>query len=100
MKIVIQIEYIEIPGGVECVFNLRNYSDTSLETADYNGFYSLRIFGPDVGNDSFFSNPSTYTVIKGIKKLEIREQMQQRSEEEGIDWYACWPELEEIIVIE
>lgn len=26
--------------------------------------------------------------------------MQQKAEEEGIDWYACWPDLEEVVVEE
>lgn len=92
--------FSEIPYGLESVFSLKNYSDRRLETADYDGLCSLYISNPNVSEDPFFLNPSTYTSIKGIKKLEINQQMQKRAEEEGIDWYAYWPDLEEIIVRE
>ena len=92
--------FTEIPCGSESVFSLKNYSDTSLETADYDGLSYLYICTPRVTSEPVFFNPSTYTSIKGIKKLNIDQQMQKRAEEEGIDWYACWPDLEEVIVEE
>ena len=90
---------VEIPGGEEVVFFLSNYSDESLEKADYDGFYSLRIRSPDITREQLFSEPSTYTCIEGIRQLKIDIEMQQRAEEKGIDWYECWPDLEEVTVI-
>ncbi len=81
------------------VCRLSNYSDDSLEKADYDGFYSLRIRSPDITREQLFSEPSTYTCIEGIRQLKIDIEMQQRAEEKGIDWYECWPDLEEVTVI-
>ena len=92
--------YVEIGGGLDQVFRLKNYSDSKCKTADYDGLGYLYICSPRVTTDPFFFAPSTYTSIKGIKKLEINQQMQKRADEEGIDWYACWSDLEEVIVRE
>ena len=89
----------DIPGGLIPVFYLKNFSDSKLEKADYDGLYSLYIF-EDRNFDQLFYEPSTYTGIEGIKKLDIGFEMQQKAEEEGIDWYTYWPNLEEVIVRE
>lgn len=81
------------------VCRLSNYSDDSLEKADYDGLRSLSINDRlDELRSVYASEALTYyTGIKGIRQLEIGIQMQQRADEEGIDWYECWPDLEEII---
>ena len=89
---------VEIPGGEEVVFSLSNYSNENLEKVDYDGFYSLRIRSPDITRERLFSEPSAYTCIEGIRQLKIDIEMQQRAEEEEIDWYECWPDLEEVII--
>lgn len=83
------------------VCRLSNYSDDSLEKADYDGLRSLSINDRlDELRSVYASEALTYyTGIKGIRQLEIGIQMQQRADEEGIDWYECWPNLEEITVI-
>ena len=94
------IVFIEVPGGLSSIFNLKNFSDSKLEKADYDGLYSLYIREAFDGPYEFFHDPSIYTGIEGIRKLNIGEEMQQKAEEEGIDWYAYWPDLEEVIVRE
>lgn len=87
----------EIPNVWTNVVGLFNYSNSNLEKADYDGFCSLYI-NDDLDHwDSMFFEPSTYTSIEGIRQLEIGVLMQQRADEEGVDWYECWPDLEEII---
>lgn len=87
----------EIPSVWTDVLGLFNYSDSNLEKADYDGFCSLYINDYLDHWDSMFLEPLTYTGIEGIRRLEIGIQMQQRADEDGINWYECWPDLEEVI---
>ena len=83
------------------IFCLSRYSGSgsSRENTVYDGLYELFICDPDTGDEQFFPDPAVYTGIEGIKRLQIGKQMQQRAEEERIDWYECWPDLEEVTVI-
>ncbi len=98
-KIGVQVytdEYIR--GQLEPLFYVENFSDDGLETADYDGMYSLCIREPDHASDECFYDPSIYTGIKGVRKLCIDFEMQQKAEEQGIDWHEIWPDLEEMLV--
>ena len=79
-------------------FALYNTSDDSLDKPDYDGFYRLRT------NEMMLEWTSSYlsliSSLEGIRKLETSERFLKESEENGIDWYEVWPELEEIIVFE
>ena len=94
-KIAIYVE-VEDPYGSESVLNLKNYSNNNSEQADYERFYALSISYPDF--EEGLRNPQTYTGIEGIKYLRIDSEMQKRAEEQGIDWYDIWPDLEDIVV--
>ena len=94
------IVFVEAPGGLNQLFYLQNFSDRELEKADYDGLYSLYIREIFAAPNNFFHDPSIYTGIEGIRKLNIDAEMQQKAEEEGIDWYAYWSDLEEVIVRE
>ena len=96
-KIVVAVfvEDILHQGALTVAFNLRNYSDENLEKADYDGLLSLCI-GDYPDSFGAIVQPSTYTGIEGIRQLEIGVQMQQRAEEEEIDWYECLPDLEKV----
>ena len=94
-KIAIYVE-VEDPYGSESVLNLKNYSNNNSEQADYERFYALSISYPDF--EEGLRNPQTYTGIEGIKYLRIDSEMQKRAEEQGIDWYEIWPDLEDIVV--
>ena len=82
--------------GLESVLNLKNYSNDNSEQSDYEGFYVLSISYPDF--EEGLRNPQTYTGIEGIKYLRIDSEMQKRAEEQGIDWYEIWPDLEDVVV--
>ena len=94
-KIAIYVE-VEDPYGSESVLNLKNYSNDNSEQADYEGFYVLSISYPDY--EEGLRNPQTYTGIEGIKHLRIDSEMQKKAEEQGIDWYEVWPDLEDVVV--
>lgn len=94
-KLAIYVE-VEDPYGSESVLNLKNYSNDNSEQADYERFYALSISYPDFEEE--LRNPQTYTGIEGIKYLRIDSEMQKRAEEQGIDWYEVWPDLEDVVV--
>ena len=94
-KLAIYVE-VEDPYGSESVLNLKNYSNDNSEQADYERFYALSISYPDFEEE--LRNPQTYTGIEGIKYLRIDSEMQKRAEEQGIDWYEIWPDLEDVVV--
>ena len=94
-KIAIYVE-VEDPYGSESVLNLKNYSNDNSEQADYERFYALSISYPDFEEE--LRNPQTYTGIEGIKYLRIDSEMQKKAEEQGIDWYEVWPDLEDVVV--
>ena len=94
-KIAIYVE-VEDPYGSESVLNLKNYSNDNSERADYERFYALSISYPDF--EEGLRNPQTYTGIEGIKYLEINTEIQKKAEEQGIDWYEIWPDLEDVVV--
>ena len=41
-----------------------------------------------------YNEPSTYFNIEGIKYLEISKKIAEIAEEQGVDWYEVFPELE------
>ena len=96
-KIAIYVE-VEDPYGSESVLNLKNYSNDNSERADYERFYALSISYPDF--EEGLRNPQTYTGIEGIKYLRIDSEMQKKAEEQGIDWYEIWPDLEDVVIID
>ena len=92
--------YVEAKNthGSESVLSLKNYFNDNSEQADYEGFYALSISYFMNSEEERFKDPQTYTGIEGIKYLEINTEMQKRAEEQGIDWYEVWPDLEDVVV--
>ena len=75
-------------------FTLDNTSDESLEQPDYDGFYRVRIVDCMFPDDPEFIQ--LISSLEGIRKMEATETFMKISEENGIDWYEVWPELEGI----
>ena len=98
-KIAIYVK-VENTHGVESVLSLKNYSNDNFEQADYEGFYALSISYFMNSEEESFKDPQTYTEIEGIKHLRIDSEMQKRAEEQGIDWYEIWPDLEDVVIID
>ncbi len=84
-------------GIYDCVYSLQNYNDESTETSYSNDFYYLS-FGNDW--DWLSSELSDYSCIEGISIVEMPDVMQEKADEEGIDWYEIGPDLDEVIVYE
>lgn len=85
--------WIAVPGGASRVVNLMNYSDKSLEAPDYGTLQRLCISGQQ---ESIYTEPLTYTSLVNIRKLEISLEIQKKAEEDKIDWYSYWPDLESV----
>ena len=98
-KIAVYVK-VENTHGVESVLSLKNYSNDNFEQADYEGFYALSISYFMNSEEESFKDPQTYTEIEGIKHLRIDSEMQKRAEEQGIDWYEIWPDLEDVVIID
>ena len=77
---------------------LYNFSYDDSPTTEYDGFYRLRVFYER--GYPWWIEPDVYTEIDNIIRLEIPDIMQEKADEEGIDWYEIWPDLEEVIVYE
>ncbi len=87
----------ERPGGWGTSARLYYFSSEELSSSDYDGLQKLMIIGNDNDNDSYiYNNPATYLILEDVRYLEIKEEIQERAESEGIDWYEYWPDLESI----
>ena len=88
----------QIPGGLECLILLTNYSDDSLDKANLDGAKEIHIRYPSISNCEIFKDPEIYTVLEDVRFLYIEKGVQDLAEEQGIDWYEVWPTLEEMWV--
>lgn len=55
---------------------------------------------PLLNDYSPFDKLSTYINLPDIKSLAVSKKIAQIAEEEGIDWYEIWPDLEHYRVFE
>ena len=99
-KVNIFFEY-ELPGGTGWSVRLCNYSNDELTAPDCEGLQRLVISGnKHEYSGDYYNNPNSYINIPNIKYLEVRKNIYDRAEAEGIDWYEYWPELESVEVFE
>ena len=81
------------PIGVEMIACLCNY----YSSEKYETLQSMYIYGTELSNsknDTLYNKASTYINLPDIKRLFVTEEIAQNAEEEGIDWYEVWPDLE------
>lgn len=94
----------KIPGGTEAVVSLRTYYEGENEYEQYVFFQTLYIYGTELSfmrqRGSPYDKLSTYINLPDIKRLILTEKIAKKAEEEGIDWYEIWPELEYYEVLE
>lgn len=89
-------EYSE--GNSQCIV-LYNYSDDTVSSPDCEGMQRLEVIGFHIEEDEcLYNNPAIYTAFPSIKYLKIREDIQKKADEQGIDWYSYWPDLESVEV--
>lgn len=86
--------------GFQYAFTLKNYSDGSLDKADYDGFYYLRIAYMREYHDQFWDDIYIYSSLENIKILEISDDLQKQLDQNGVNCYEIWPELKEIYIYE
>ena len=87
-------------NGLVTMFVLQNYSDRNNEKADYKTMKKLIIVGSRFQElqGSMYNDPSTYKDLPGIVDLKVSEDIAEKTEREGIDWYEYFPELEKLEV--
>ena len=98
-KITISVGIVQVEGlGVP--FSIRNYTDEGCDKADLEGLYNLHITHLMFDHDSIWDDLSIYTSFKGVKYLTVTDVIQQKADEQGVDWYEYWPELVSIEIID
>ncbi|MDE7177567.1 MAG: hypothetical protein K2O59_07085 [Lachnospiraceae bacterium] len=102
-KIVLNLRKSTSRGGFEAVASLRTYYESEDGYELYGSFQTLFIQGTEDSNmrdSSPYDKLSTYINLPDIKSLVVRKKIAHRAEEEGIDWYEIWPDLEHYRVLE
>lgn len=82
--------------GIEYPITLTNYSEDDIQVAYYKGLKVLELSYPKATPLSFYTDPNTFLCLEDIRILRIDGEMQKKAEDEEIDWYEEWPELESI----
>lgn len=93
----------EMSGGSETVVSLYNYYDGVDGYEQYTALQNLYISGTNrsiKGDASPYNKASTYINLPDIKRLVVSKKIAQNAEEEGIDWYEVWSDLEYYEVLE
>ncbi|MBD5513302.1 MAG: hypothetical protein HDR06_01270 [Lachnospiraceae bacterium] len=91
----------KMAGGTEGLVSLCNYYEYEDECQQYEALQCLRISGSKHSNKgSLYNKASTYINLPDIKSLVIEKKIAQSAEDEGINWYEIWPELEHYKVLE
>ena len=89
--------------STEVVAFISNYRTNYGKTVQFDGLEYLRINGThdSIYNEtSPYNEPSTYFNIEGIKYLEISKKIAKIAEEQGVDWYEVFPELETLEILD
>ena len=87
----------ERSGGYSSLASIRNYYEGEDGYEQYESFQTLYIYGTPPHMDqqeTLYDKISTYINLSDIKSLAVKEKIAQSAEEEGIDWYEIWPDLE------
>lgn len=82
-----------IPGGTRTMVCLSNYYENDSEYESYDTLQCLEIRGAENEYERY-NEVSTYENLKDIKALILEKRINKSFEEEGVDWYEIWPDLE------
>ena len=102
-RIVLNLRKSTSRGGFEAVASLRTYYESEDGYELYGSFQTLFIQGTEDSNMqdcSPYDKLSTYINLPDIKSLVVCKKIAHSAEEEGIDWYEIWPDLEHYRVLE
>lgn len=96
-KIHLAIREKTIGRGTEGVASLSNYYESEDGYVNYESLQSLYILGTEhseMSDKSPYDKISTYINLPDIKSLAVSKKIAKIAEEEEIDWYEIWPDLE------
>ncbi len=82
-----------IPGGTRTMVCLSNYYENDSVYESYETLQCLKIWGAESGYETY-NKVSAYENLMDIKALIVEKRINKIWEEEGIDWYEVWPDLE------
>lgn len=102
-KIILTLWEKTTGGGYEAVASLHTYYENEDGCVQYGSFQTLIIQGtehPDMPDCNPYDKVSTYINLPNIKSLTVCKKIAQSAEEEGIDWFEIWPDLEHYRVLE
>lgn len=92
-KISITIREEFVSRAYRSAVGLRNYYVSEEGYEQYETLQYLYI-GETVFDSSPYGKAETYTSLPDIKRLVVSREIAKDAEEEGIDWYEIWPDLE------
>lgn len=95
MKVVIEEEFVS--GAYRTAVSVRNYYEEEDGYRQYDFFQNLYI-GQTIFDS--YNKAETYINLPDIKRLCVSKEIARDAEEEGIDWYEIWPDLEYYEVLE
>ena len=79
--------------GPHTIATLSNYYENGVGYESYETLQRLEIWGAYVPHEKY-NEVSTFEKLKDIKAVVVEEKINKRLEEQGIDWYEIWPDLE------
>lgn len=82
-----------IPGGTRTMACLSNYYEDDAGYESYETLQCLEIRGAECGYKTY-NEVSAYVNLKNIKSVIVEKGIDKRLEEQEIDWYEIWPDLE------
>ena len=86
-------------GVYDPLFYLKNYALFAEDQTDtFSHANCLHIQSVYGAIDEKWRDPYTYTEFECIRVLIIPDSIQTKADDEGIDWFEVWPELEKVIV--
>lgn len=91
-KTIVIVIWEEISGGRIMVAKLSN-NDNGKINRFHNQYLNYLVIR---GNNRYstYSQASSYINLEGIEYLEVIEDVNRNAEEEGIDWYEVFPDLQ------
>lgn len=99
IHLVIQEEFVS--GAYSILVQLNNDYEYEGGYKQYKSLQSLKIYGSfQMQCGCLYDKASTYINLPDIKSLVVSKEIAKNAEEEGIDWYEVWPDLEHYEVLE
>ncbi len=85
-------------GALGRVFSVYNYIETESGYVMLDGFYRLNTTDLFIGL-GMWGEPATYTeFFDNMIVLELPSKLQDKADEQGVDWHEAWPDLDEVVV--